>query len=120
MIRNQRRPYTQSPQSDAANMTVSNISGMNEDALKSLIVDSLKALSKNIDDLKYELKSLEEHFEYLDTRQRKIENDIEKSLAKSRATDADLISMRRDLEEIKKSDFQPAYTYGSKAETMTL
>lgn len=113
MIRNQRRPYTQNQQPEKPSITVTNLADASEESLKALIVDSLKALSRNIDELKHSIKEIEEKLDYLDSRQRKTENDVEKFNAKSRAAEIDLNSFRSELDVLKRDDSHHTYSYNS-------
>ncbi|MCX7708230.1 MAG: hypothetical protein N2484_00080 [Clostridia bacterium] len=110
MMRNSRRPYISAPQPEQPSITVSNLSQVNEESLKALIVDSLKALSRNIDELKQSMKEIEDKLDYLDSRQRKIEGDLERSATKSRAAELDLHTLRTELEAYRKGSSYPTYS----------
>lgn len=74
-----------------------------------MIVDSLKMLSRSIDELKQSLNALEEKVEYIDVRQRKLENDVEKYNTRHRANEADIVGLRSDLETYRKAGPHPVY-----------
>lgn len=114
MIKNQRRPYIQSSQPEKTSAAASDTSTADEEKLKSLIVDSLKALTKNIDDLKQSVKALEERFDHIDITRINFENELERLSANSRTVESDLLNVRNELEIQKREAVNRNYLYNSR------
>ncbi|MCX7842812.1 MAG: hypothetical protein N2489_07025 [Clostridia bacterium] len=104
MYMRNRRPYIPGPEPEKAPIADSVPSASAEDALRATLVDSLKLLSKTLEELKQSIKLMEQKIEYMDTRQRKLENDMDRLASSSRTAEMDLLNMKNDMDLLRREN----------------
>jgi len=105
MIGRNRQPYIKPQSSEQTKSTIPENS--NSDDISTMIVDTLKLLSKNIENTKQSLKQLEEKFEYMEERQRKLEDQLGRYNTISNIADSDLSNIRNELKMLKRDKESP-------------
>lgn len=106
MLNRNRQPPVNRQSIEKTNTTVSENS--NTDEISTMIVDTLKLLSKNIESIKQTIKDLEERLEYVDSRQAKLEDQFGRYNTISSYTDSNLSSIRNELKILKKDKDNPS------------
>lgn len=109
VVRGTRRPYINNQFPERTPLPDNSSGSMDQNAVRSMVVDSLKMLSRDLEEIKQSLSELEEKLEYLDSRQRKTENDIDKFNTKFRAYEADLVSLKSELEALPRKNTSPSH-----------
>ena len=100
MLSRNRQPYIKTQSTEQTKATI--LENSNTDDISSMIVDTLKLLSKNTENTKQSLKQLEEKFEYLEERQRKLEDQLGRYNTISNIADSDLSNIRNELKMLKR------------------
>ena len=99
MFVNNRRQYTNRFQT--SEITASTLQNMDIDSIKTMIVDSLKMLSKSIDEIALSLKEVEEKLDAHDVRLKRTENQVDKYGSKFTAIDSEFMGIRNEFETLK-------------------
>lgn len=105
MLNRNRQPYINKQANENTQPKV--LVNSNSDEISAMIVDTLKLLSKNVESIQKAINSLEERFEYLDARQRKLEDQINRYSSISNYTESDLSSLRNELKILKQGKEKP-------------
>lgn len=100
MLNMNRQQYISKHSSEKIN--IPSPSNTNADEVRTMIVDTLKLLSKNVDGINQSIKAIEEKLEYLDIRQRSVEDQVSRYKTKANVTDSDLSSIRSELDGIRR------------------
>jgi hypothetical protein len=100
MLSRSRQPYIKTQSPEKIQPTV--VENSKTEDVNSMLVDTLKILSKNIESNKQTLALLAEKFEYLEVRQQKLEEQIGRYNAMSNLTDSDLSNIRNELKLLKR------------------
>ena len=106
MLSRNRQPYIKTQSTEQTKATI--LENSNTADISSMIVDTLKLLSKNIENTTQSLKQLEERFEYLEERQRKLEDQLGRYNLISNIADSDLSNIRNELKMLKRDKEIPA------------
>lgn len=106
MLSRNRQPYIKTQSTEQTKASI--LENSNTADISSMIVDTLKLLSKNIENTTQSLKQLEEKFEYLVERQRKLEDQLGRYNTISNIADSDLSNIRNELKMLKRDKEIPA------------